>query len=400
MSKETAEPPRRRYRVGVRLPEWAVGFAFRLFEGLLDFQRSGHPLELHFDQPSGGDLPSAPVDEHWEGDGLLVYRYTAREAACWRSRSISVVNLSAEYPGERPEFPRVTLDNDGIGQLAVEHLEALGLRHFAYVHESTRTYSTERLVAFREAVARVGGTFHQIDVPASSWALDERPQRIEKAMWVPLASLPKPCGILTKDDIAAVWTTRLLQKLGIRCPEEIAVLGIDDDMVFCHMTHPPLSSVPYPARTIALTAVRLMVRMIEGEVFAPDHRVRVPPGPIAARESTRHVVLADEVVTRALEVIREQVMDGPVRVAELSRRVGVSRESLRQRFHDVLGRSPKAEVERLRLRHLSEQLRMTDLTLEALAERCGFSGPDEICRFVKRMTGKTPGELRRGGHDG
>ncbi len=385
----------RRFRVGIRLPLWSIGYAVPLFEGILKFQRTHGTMELHFDQPSGGDLPPDPVNERWEGDGLLVYRYTQAEAKAWRSRGIAVVNLSTEYPGPRPEFPRVTMDNGLVGRAAAEHLGALGLRDFAYVHESTRRYSAERLEAFREAVAAMGGRYHQIDVPASSFPARNRPRRIEECSLGPLEALPRPCGILTKDDIAATWTLRNLHKMGIDCPEEMPILGIDDDMVYCHMTDPPLSSIPYPARKIGFVAVELLSRMMGGARVAKNHRLLLPPRPVAVRESTRRVVLPDMVVTRALELIRSESMHRLVSVAELTRAVGVSRESLRQRFRAALGHSPKREIERIRCHHVRELLRGSDQTLESIAAECGFSGADEVCRFIKRMTGKTPGTIRR-----
>src|SRR5690606_32077411 len=88
----------RRFRVGVRLPEWSTGFSFRIFAGLTDFQRQKEAFQLVFDQPSGGDLPPAPVDASWDGDGLIVFRHTAEEGEAWRKRGIAVVNLSTETP--------------------------------------------------------------------------------------------------------------------------------------------------------------------------------------------------------------------------------------------------------------------------------------------------------------
>jgi LacI family transcriptional regulator len=388
-------PMRKQFRVGVRLPEWATGFVFRVFEGLIDFQRSkGAFVEMHFDQPSGGDLPAAPIDEHWSGDGLIVFRYTAVEAQAWKKKGIPVVNLSAEFPGEDPEFPRVTMDNVRAGRMAVEHLASLGLRDFAYVHESTRRYSLERLEAFRKAVLEAGGRFHQIDVPVSSYPLSVRPARIERCISVPLASLPKPCGIFCKDDIAAVWVIRVLKTLGIRCPEEMPVLGVSDDVVFCHTTNPAMSSISYPGRRIGFVAAELLHRLMSGEKIPSRHRLLVSPAGLARRESTGRVILPDPVVTRALDHLRENIGRKNVSVESLARKVGVSRELLRQRFHAALGRSPKEEIERLRCLRVCDYLSRTNLTLEAIAEECGFSGPDDICRFIKRMTGKTPGKVR------
>lgn len=391
-------PPNKHLRVGVRLPEWATGFVFRIFEGLMDFQRShGSFVEMHFDQPSGGDLPAAPIDEHWHGGGLLVFRYTAAEAAAWKSRGIAVVNLSTEFPGEEPEFPRVTVDNQRVGQMAAEHLASLGLRDFAYVHESTRRYSLERLNAYQAAVRAAGGRFHQIDVPVSSFPLPVRPQRMERCITKALATLPKPCGIFCKDDIMAVGVMRVLKTLNIRCPEEMPVLGVSDDMVFCHTILPALSSISYPGRRIGRAAADLLLRMMNGEKISPRRRVLVPPEGLAQRESTGRVILEDHVVTRALDHLRENVMQKGISVDALARRAGVSRELLRQKFHASLGRSPKEEIERLRCLRVCDYLHRTNFTLEAIASECGFSGPDDICRFIKRMTGKTPGAIRREG---
>jgi hypothetical protein len=90
----------------------------------------------------------------------------------------------------------------------------------------------------------------------------------------PLEKLPRPCGILTKDDIAAVWTLRILNQLGIRCPDEMPILGISDDIVFCHMMDPPLSSIPYSGKRIGLQAATLLHRMMSGDVTKCANGIR------------------------------------------------------------------------------------------------------------------------------
>lgn len=385
----------RPFRVGVRLPEWTTGFMFRVFEGLIEYQRSKVRFELNFDQPSGGDLPPAPIDEHWQGDGLLVMRYTAKEAAAWKKRGIAVVNLSTEFPSKEPDFPRVTMDNHSIGALGAAHLLSLGLRDFAYIHESSRHYSAERLKGFRQAILTAGANCHVIEVPASTFPAKGRPRSIEKCMINLLDQLPRPCGIFTKDDIAAVWTLRILDRLGIRCPDDMPILGVSDDIVFCHMMNPPISSIPYSGKKVGLLAAMLLHRMMSGEKIPNDHRIEVLPQVVAHRESTRRVILTDEVVTRALDYLRNHIDHRSVTVEEIAKHAGVSRELLRQRFQTTLGCSPKERIEQQRCSHVCDLLRNSDATLEALAFDCGFSGSDEVCRFVKRLTGKTPGTIRR-----
>jgi LacI family transcriptional regulator len=135
--------------------------------------------------------------------------------------------------------------------------------------------------------------------------------------------------------------------------------------------------------------------MMSGEKVAAGHRVLVPPLPVVARESTRRVVLGDAVVTRALEFIRQAAARGPVTVETVARAAGVSRENLRQRFHAALDRSPKAQIDEARLQAVAATIRHSPDSLESIAATHGFAGPEDVCRFVKRMTGKTPGSLRK-----
>lgn len=260
---------------------------------------------------------------------------------------------------------------------------------------NTRRYSLERLEAFREAVVHGGGRLHQIDVPVSSFPVPVRPDEIERCLREPLLALPRPCGILTKDDIAAIFTLRSLDKLGISCSNEMPVLGVTDDIAFCHAAHPPLSSISYPGRKIGYSAADLLMQMMLGKKVPPDHRLLVPPDSLTYRESTGHVILEDDVVTLALAHIRQAIPTQSPSVAELSQWVGVSREGLRQRFLKSLGRGPKEEIQRLRCQHVTEYLKNTDSTIDTIAAQCGFSGSDEVCRFIKRMTGKTPGAIRK-----
>lgn len=396
-SKFTHDPPvlSRRFRVGVRLPDWSNGFAFRLFAGLLEFQRRGTQFDIHFNQPSGGDLPAELIDDSWDGDGLLVFRYTSEEAEAWKKRGVSVVNLSAETPDDSPVFPRVTIDNRLVARRAAEHLAALGLRDFAFINDPNRRYSEERMDGFCEAVEKIGGRFHRIDVPISTFDIGERPSRVEEQLWIPLAKLPHPCGVFAKDDIASVLCLRMMKRLGIHCPNELPLIGVGDDIVFCHTTDPPLSSIAYPGRAIGYAAADLLHRMMSGEKIAPNDRLRLAPGALISRESTRHVVFDDAAVSKALAMIRTEGLRRRLSVVELSRAVGLSRESLRQRFQAALGHSPKDEIEQARCRHVCELLRSTDWTLEGIADACGFPGSDEVCRFIRRMTGKTPGNIRR-----
>lgn len=394
MSKGFDSPAPR--QVGVRLIDWAQGYGYRLYGGILDFIRAGHPLELQFEQPSGSDIPPVKIDKDWQGDGLLVFRYTPEEAKEWRRRRIPVVNLSTEQPPRITGFPRVTLDNVRAGEMAAEHFISLGLRHFAYLHDPNRQYSRERMEGFRRRLGEAGFPLHLIEVPSSTFPPKIRAKQNQEMAWRQLARLPLPCGLFARDDIAAVMSIRALKKIGLRVPQDVPVLGVADDMVHCLATTPPISSLRFPGRGIGFAAAQLLHRQMSGEKIDPREHLRLPPRGVVVRESTGHVELPDPIVTRALAVIREEAGRQAISAQDLCRRVGVSRESLRLRFQETLGRSPKQEVDRLRADQVAEILRRHDWTLEKVAEHCGFTGGDELCRFFKRVKGVTAGTWRKG----
>lgn len=395
MDRHGASEIHRSWKVGVRLVDWAQGFGNRIYGGVLDYLREGHSFEMEFVQPSGGDLPPVVIDENWEGDGLMVFRYTVAEAEAWRRRGIKVVNLSAEHPDRGPCFPRVTLDNAAAGRMAAEHLMGMGLRDFAYLHDPGRTYSCERMEGFMNRLAADGHDCRVLEIASSSFPSKIRARQIGNIAWRLMAGLPVPCGLFAKDDISGVTAIRALKQAGLRVPEDVPVLGVSDDIVYCHTTSPALSSIGFPGRRIGRAAAELLGRMMRGEGVADDTRVAVPSPGITLRESTGRVELADPVVTRALNFIRRSRPDEALDVKRICLELGASREQMRQRFHATLGRSPKQEIDRVRSERVSDLLRRTDWTLERLAAHCGFSGSDELCRFMKRVAGATPGEIRR-----
>lgn len=387
----------RRFRVGLRLVNWMEGFGIRLFPGLLDFLRSsGVEWEICYDKMSGGDLPREVIDRHWNGDGLIVYRYTRKEEAAWRGRGIKVVNLSTEFPAGTLPFARLTIDPAGLAELAVGHLASLGLRQLAYWHDPDRSYSAERWEAFRTAAAAHGCEAHELRVAACRYPVAQRAARVADQAWRGIVCLPRPCGLFAKDDIAATAALAGACKTGLRCPQELAVLGTNDDPIFCETVRPAISSIRYPGRQAGQAAAKLLQELMEGgRVDDGKIRVLMTPGPLVRRESTGMVEFGEPIVEKAMRIIHQEAGAGGLGISQLARRVGVSRELLRQKFHAVIGRGPKQELDLARLAVLENRLAVSNDTLEAIAAGIGFSGADDLSRFFKRMKGSSPGEFRR-----
>lgn len=385
-------------RVGVRLVDWSRGYSTRIFRGIVDFARTGHSINLVVEQVSGGEVSELRLGMDWTGDGIIVFRPEAAELAAWRKRGIAVVNLSSEVsPGAQP-VPQVTMDNHACGMLAASHLGSLGLRHFAFWHDPHRVYSKERLAGFQAGLSAAGHHPPQvITIPVSTFGGARVAARIHAMATKAMATLQLPCGLFAKDDISAVNAIKVLKRLGLRVPQDVAVLGVADDMVFCHGIWPPLSSIRFPGRKIGHAAAELLLAMIAGEVDPGKAlRIQIPPGGVVPRESTGKVELSDPVCTRALGVIHEIAPHRNLTINDVCRLSGASREALRLRFHQTFGRTIKEMIDQTRADAICELLRHTDWTIERISERVGFCSGEDLSRFFKRVKKTSPGRWRQG----
>jgi LacI family transcriptional regulator len=175
-------------------------------------------------------------------------------------------------------------------------------------------------------------------------------------------------------------------------PEEVAVLGVDNDDVICRLCRPTLSSIEPDGEEIGRLASRLIADQLEGKRVELHHVV--PPRRIVQRGSTDTVGADDPLVVRAARLIRERDF-GEASVEQISEAIGVSRSTLDKLFQQDLGRSVAGEIGRLRLQRSQHLLCGTDLALSEIARRCGFSSATYFCRFFKRHTGRTPLGFRR-----
>ncbi len=356
---------------------------------------------------SSGELAPVMIDETWQGDGLMVFRYTDAEAAAWQAAGIPVVNLSTERL-DGP-FPSVVPDNFGGGVEAARHLLTLGLRDFVFVGRATafiddgltglglpRRYSQERAEGFESGLAAAGHQPRIIHLeapgPGSGGPVWRQLRGLYAAM---LATLPKPCGVFAVDDLLAHGLLQAAQEAGLRVPQDLALVGCNDQSHFCHAATPALSSVSYPGHAIGARAAEVLFALMRGNPLPGGQVQRIPVGGVAVRESTNILAIRDPLVAHAVRLIRWQAATSAPRVGEIAETLGVSVSLLRQRFPAALGLSPKEEVDRARLNIIRHWLSATDLGSGEIAAKTGFADAGELRRFFRRGTGKTPGEYRQ-----
>lgn len=331
--------------------------------------------------------------DRWDGDGIITRSATPEMAKVIGKHGIPTVNLTDIY-GERT-LPSIWNDHAIIGQIAADHLLERGLNRFAYCGFSDHYWSEARHQGFSETLGRRGFT---PDYHASEWALASgtgwEEQQAKIVRW--LHSLAKPIGIMACNDFRGQHVLEACREAKLAVPEQVAVIGVDNDQVICDFCQPPLTSVIPAAERIGYDAARMLDQLMRGESLEQDH-VTVAPLGIAARQSTDIMAIDDVDVVAAIKIIRDRACDG-LTVDEVLREVPIARSSLERRFRKFVGRSPQAEIRVVQLKKARRLLRETDLSLAQIAALTGFKHSEYFSVVFKREIGQTPGSYRDSHH--
>ena len=209
-----------------------------------------------------------------------------------------------------------------------------------------------------------------------------------------LRDLPKPCGLMACSDRHALRVLDACRAERIAVPQQVAVIGVDNDEETCRLAHPPLTSVMDNARQVGWRAASLLDELMAGGKSDSRQRILVPPLGVATQRSTEVTAVDDPLVARACELIRERACQG-LGVEELLAALRISKSSLYARFRKALGRRPHEEILRTRLGRAQSLLRETALSAAEIAGRCGFAHPEYLNVAFKRELRQTPGAFRR-----
>jgi LacI family transcriptional regulator len=289
-----------------------------------------------------------------------------------------------------PEIPWVETDDDMIAEVAIEHFAWRGLSHVAFCCETDFNWARWRRDAFVRHAQRRNMQVSTLDLSGEmtgkSWSR-QRPRIVE---W--LKRLPEPCGLMAAYDSLARRLLDLCNQIDREVPHSIAVLGVDDDPILCQLASPPLSSVIPDAEQAGYRAADLLEQMMSGQSVASEAILLAPLG-VATRRSTDTVAVDDPDVERAARFILANACDG-IQVADAVATTKLTRRALELRFKSALGKTPHDLITATRIARAEQLLRETSLSLEQIAQRCGFEYPEYLSRLFRKETGTTPGLYR------
>jgi LacI family transcriptional regulator len=326
-------------------------------------------------------------------DGILGTFFERDLALSVKRLRKPTVELSDSY--DKLVFPRVVSNNYTIGQKAAEYFLSLGFRSFGFVGPMHLPASRERFAGFFD-VNRAAGfetscfdtARAQEDVLASiNWFFPSD----QLTRW--LESLPKPSAILGANDYHAFGVVDAATRQGLTVPDGISVLGVDNDAPICELSRPTLSSIETGAKRIGYTGAALLGRMLNGEA-APLETVHVEGDEVVVRNSTDVVHTLDSDVSLAMQFIRRNAAAG-IDVDAVVEHVSLSRRTLERRFQRYFKLGVQDQILRSRVALARELLRTSDLSINEVRRRAGFTSEAQLFRIFHRVEGMTPRGYRQ-----
>ncbi|MBN2293428.1 MAG: DNA-binding transcriptional regulator [Pirellulales bacterium] len=364
----------------------------KVVSGVMEFAHQRGNWNVCIPESRSSSSLETMLEGHWDG---VIVGFDDPHGPELLRLSVPLVGVGGGYGWFRSsmKIPYVGTDNTAVSQLAADHLLERGFVHFAYCGYSPTPVngcSERRERAFHEAICRAGHTCTVKNIPdtaSNTW----ESLSAELADW--LSSLPRPLGIMTSNDARALQIIEACRMAGLRVPEDVAVVGVDNEEAVCPFSDPPLTSVNQGAQQTGYEAALLLDRCMDGESVAPGKRLVLPVG-IVTRGSTEVLAVDDNDVASALQFISKHACRR-IGLDDVSGAIGTTNSTLRRRFKAILGRTVHEEIQRVRIERAKRFLISTDWTFRQVARESGFCSVQHMTTRLRQATGHTPRVYRQ-----
>jgi LacI family transcriptional regulator len=285
------------------LIETSNAYARGLLRGIMSYLREHRPWSIYLSEHSRGDRPPRWLKQ-WNGHGIIARIENTAMAEALREVRIPVVDVSAARL--LPALPWFETDDGAIAHLAAEHLIERGFRNFAYAGDARFNWSNWRREHFQNSIRAASFQCSTYE-PTRGFSLDDEEQVDDLAAWV--RQLPRPIGIMACYDLRGQQVLSACRRVGLAVPDEVAVIGVDNDDLLCELSEPPLSSVIPNTQRTGYEAANLLDLMMAGRSAKGEAHL-IPPVGVATRQSTDVLAIEDRNVARAIHFIRLLACDG------------------------------------------------------------------------------------------
>ncbi|MCC5828400.1 MAG: DNA-binding transcriptional regulator [Phycisphaeraceae bacterium] len=377
-------------RVVVMVPQGYTSTG-KIMRGIFHYARPHRPWTFRLK----AYVDDLEIVNAWQPHGIIAYPFNEEQIVALQSLNVPVICVSERC--NHPGLVTVATDGAEAGRLAARHLMDRGYRHFRVMADQTNIVSWRRKIAFEQELKYLGfdcEVFDLSDQSASGRSLagltgfDVDRRIIE---W--LLELPKPCGVFCWHDTLLPRVMESCHESGLNIPNQIALIGVDNDETFCEICFPAASSVAMPFEQVGYKIGEILDQLMNGDP-PPVEPILIPPRHVVARQSTEGLAVTDPLVREATSFIRNHCHE-PITIDTVLSQLGTSRRSLENHFREALGRTPLQELHRIRVERAQKFLAQSNLTLKAIAQACGFRSVKRLNAVFEKWTGVTAAEFRR-----
>ncbi len=369
------------------MQNWQNQLSHEIYHGILDFVSHHAPDQYLCRRLHWGHSLDLSVVGNWKVDAFIspvifTEQYDRVLALGWRC-------LNTHIGIDTPGIPQVDTDHWATGEMAAKYFLTLGDLDFAYVGINRLEALCKRRDGFVQTLETSGRQVTRFEAPVTLSVSGKGMPDIDD--W--LRSLPKPVAVYCCDDDVAMEVISRCQNLTISVPDEVAVLGTQNDPLLCKECLPGLSSVHLPYHRVGYESMSLVDQWLNSGKI-PAGNVAIPPSHVEVRPSTDLLAIDDPQLIKAVRYLRQECTRMP-RMEDVASHAGLSLRVMQIRFQKQLGHSPGEELRRARLEVVKKLLRETLMSLEEVAEKSGYANSNTLCEKFKKMTGITPGSYRK-----
>ena len=380
----TSSKPEKRVALAVRA---GVPYIEEMFDAIFKFARRANwrlTTALDYWPPL-----SARNLRGWKGHGVIAFINTPAEAAAVKSLKIPAINLSTAM--RHSPVPRVMMDNYAVGRMAAEHLLELGFRRLAYYGVRGAWFSELREAGFVDTVRTAGGTCSTLNGQVEKAAyLSFAKHDTEIRKW--LSAIQPPVGVLAVHDYRARRLIEVCAEVGLRVPDDVAIVGVNNDRIVCELSEPQLTSVSPNGRVIGLAAAKMLDQWMHSKRPTAEQTLFAPDG-IVRRGSTEVTAVDDPIARRAIQYLQHHFCE-EIDITTTAQALDISRRSLERAFLRAMNTSPHNFLARLRVQYAMKLLDQRELTLDAVAQKAGFGSARRLAIVFHRVTGNSPRKYR------
>ncbi len=370
----------------VLLVETSREFGRQLICGIARYSRINGPWSF-YREPTGL-RSSIPKLTNWGADGIIMRNSLIKKELL----DLKLPTILVLHDTNRPDYlPAVVTDSQAIAKLASEHLISKGFKYFAFCGFDNYEWSNARKFHFKKFIEETGYHVYVYDQPSKNKILNWKNEQVRVLNW--LKSLPKPIGIMTCNDDRGQHILEVCKLVGLKVPEDVSVVGVDNDPMICEVGDPPLTSIALNVEPAGYATAQLLDELINGKKMC-GQEILVTATHLVQRQSTDILAVNDPEVAKAIRFIKQNAKN-KLPVNEVVKNTYLNRRSLELRFRKTIHRSIQQEIRHVRVEWISKLLLETDLPISEITSLFNFTDVEHISRYFKKEKGMGLKEFRK-----